>query len=100
MDQQYVLCTICGQLVDAAVPKSLCAFCSLPGAPSCPWVRPVSGITTGLFFAVHVAGPSWDHDKGKLTPADLPYESKHIEQSVGSTSALSGWCHLATVQAV
>jgi hypothetical protein len=60
---------------------------------------PISGLTTGLFFAVHVAGPAWDHDKGKLIPTDLPYEQKHIEQSTGnSTVPLTGVGHLSVMQ--
>jgi hypothetical protein len=99
MSPQYILCSTCGQLVDATVPKSLCAFCSPPGASSRRWVTPVAGATLGLFAAAHVARPEWGHDKGKLTPTDLPYEQKHIEQvSSTSTTALPGGDHLATIQ--
>jgi hypothetical protein len=98
MNPQYAPCKTCGTLVSAEVPKSLCPFCSLPGAVSRPWVTPVSGIATGLFFTAHVAAPTWDHDKGKLTPTDLPYEQKHIEQSnADNASVLSGWGQLSIV---
>jgi hypothetical protein len=95
---QYVRYSVCGQEVDASVPKIFCGFCSLPGSPSCPWTAKVAAPTLVL-FGLHTGGPV-NHRNGKLTPTDLPYESKHIEQSVGSTSALSGWGNLATVQAV
>jgi hypothetical protein len=98
---KYVRCGVCGQQVDTAVPKSFCAFCSISPVSSCPWVKPVAVCTIFGFSAVHVAGPAFNHERGKLIPTDLPNESKHIEQtSMGSTAMSSGWGHLATVQAV
>lgn len=93
---KYATCDVCGLQVDAAVPKSFCTFCSISPGAGCPWVKPVAVCTAIGFFSVHIAGPAFNHEKDKLVPTDLPYESKHIEQSsMESTAISSGWGHLA-----
>lgn len=52
--QKYVKCSVCGQEVDTSVPKVFCAFCSIPGASECPWVR--RSLAAVLIPATVVAG--------------------------------------------